>query len=224
MFTSNIISNYAICYSMYFIMIWIIYLNNSHQLFDQKGLPAKNPGNLLALQIAGILWLGLVPLIWAKPILKIIFGEGKTGTEFILSFISVLLFLIFTGIHQAKETVKVSQKITLPSRSYLSRYFILRIPFLLSYEIFFRGLLLFLNIEKFGLVVAILIDMLLNFILHAFSGKKMQWACIPFSLIACLLNYQAQAVWPSIILHLAISISFELTSVKRVFNHLKAIS
>jgi membrane protease YdiL (CAAX protease family) len=132
--------------------------------------------------------------------------------------------LIFTGIHQAKDAVIVSQKITLPSRSYYSRYFILRIPFLISYEIFFRGLLLFLNIEKFGLGMAIIIDMLLNFILHVFSGKKMQWACIPFSLVACLLNYHAQAVWPSIILHLAISISFELTSVKRFIWRLKAIS
>ena len=224
MFSTNLISNYAICFCMYFAMLRIIQLNRSNQLVDEKGCFAQNPGNLLGLQIAGILWLGLVPLIWATPILHIIMGDKNIQPVWSVSIFAVAILLMHVGTLQGKRQVVLSPPNTgLPKLFYI-RYFILRIPFLVSYEIFFRGLLLFLLAEKLGIAMAILADMVLNIVLHFFSGKKMMWACIPFSLLCCVFNYQAQAVWPSIVLHLAISFSFELTIAKKLLNPLKISS
>ncbi len=224
MFSTNLISNYAICFCMYFAMLRIIQLNRSNQLVDEKGVFAQNPGNLLGLQIAGILWLGMVPLIWATPIAGLIMGDKNNGKIFNFSVFAIAFVLFYIGTVQAKRQAIVSQSNTGFTKLFYIRYFMLRIPFLVSYELFFRGLLLFLLAEKVGIAIAIVADMLLNSALHFFSIKRIIWACLPFSVLCCLFNYQAQAVWPSIVFHLVISFSFELTIVKKLFNPIQTSS
>ncbi|HSN61052.1 MAG TPA: hypothetical protein VLR49_08960, partial [Ferruginibacter sp.] len=129
MFSTNLIGNYAICFSMYFAMLRIIQLNRSNQLVDEKGALAKNPGNLLGLQIAGILWLGLVPLIWAPPILEIIMGRKNNGPLFISSILAITILLIYIGtLHGKRQVIASKLNCGLPKPFYI-RYFILRIPF-----------------------------------------------------------------------------------------------
>ncbi len=224
MFITNLLWNYVLCFCMYFAMLWIVQLNKSNQLVDEKGSFPRNSGNLLGLQIAGILWLGVVPLIWATPLIDLIIGKENSGPVFNFSVSAFTIILIYIGkLHGKRQLIASNLNTALP-KSYYIRYLILRMLFLVSYEIFFRGLLLFVNAEKMGITIAIFTDMMLNTVLHFFSSKKMMWAYIPFFILCCILNYQAQAVWPSIALHLAISLSFELTIVKRLFNPIKVSS
>ncbi|HSN60044.1 MAG TPA: CPBP family intramembrane glutamic endopeptidase, partial [Ferruginibacter sp.] len=153
----------------------------------------------------------------------IIMGRNN-GPLCSLSILAITILLIYIGTLQGKRQVIASNLNTALPTAFYIRYFMLRIPFLVSYEIFFRGLLLFLVAEKMGITIAILTDITLNIVLHFFSSKKMMWVYIPFSMLCCMLNYQARAVWPSIVLHLAISFSFELTIVKKLFNPIKISS
>ena len=224
MLPANITRSFSICYCMYFIMLWLVHLNHSHQLVDQKGKPVALPGQLLGLHIAGILWLGVVPLTWASPILPVIIGPQGTGANFRLLFFAILFIAIAIGSREGRRYEAAPGDTAALCKSFFPRYLAARIPFLISYELFFRGHLLFFNALRLGLVPSILVDVILTTLLHIFSGKKVMRGCLPFSVINCLLNIQAHAVWPSILLHLALSLSFEIKVLNKFFKPTNSLS
>ncbi|MGZ8551073.1 MAG: CPBP family intramembrane glutamic endopeptidase, partial [Chitinophagaceae bacterium] len=81
----------------------------------------------------------------------------------------------------------------------------LRSSFLVSYECFFRGCVLFSCIEFFGTAPAIIINLILYALIHSFNGKKEMYGAIPFGLMLCLFTIWYQSVWPAILLHLLLT-------------------
>lgn len=224
MFTTNVFLSYSICYCMYFAMLWFANTNKSSSLVDEKGVFAQNGGKLLGLHIAGILWLGLVPLIWLNPLAGQVFGNKNPEWIIMLLFCFVFCLMVLITILQAKGIPAPAQINRAFTDSFYGRYFLLRSLFLISYELFFRGYLFFLCIDKLGIAMAIAINSLLTVLLHIFSKRKIMWACVPFSVISCWLNMQAHAVWPSILLHLAVSFCYETYTIKKLSTHLKTAS
>ena len=96
------------------------------------------------------------------------------------------------------------------TKNFFFRYFIIRIVFLFCYELWFRGFLLFDNISKLGILSAIVINVFAYVLLHIFKSKKEIVACIPFGIAACYLSLLFNAAWPAIILHVSISMVYEL--------------
>jgi len=83
------IFKYAICYAVFFLLSFISKLNGGHKLFDQKGA-VSNTGALTGLQIAGILWLGVIPAnIFDPSFSSIVLGNGFPGA--LKLFVLVLL-------------------------------------------------------------------------------------------------------------------------------------
>ena len=209
---------YVICYGMYAAVVLVVQAQRSLQLFNTAGKPAAQPGMLLWLHIGGIFLLGLLPFAVAKPLINQLAEQGDAGYFTWASVVAALLLAIFLGATDGRKftlAVASSHPYTKP---FYRRYFLLRIPFLISYELFFRGLLLFANKENMGLSTALLVDILLTVLLHIFSGTKWMLGCIPFSVAACMLNLQTHSVWPSILLHLALSLSFEMSVIHK-FSH-----
>ena len=215
---------YACCFSMFFIIKWMSKTNRSNRLFDKNAALSTNTGNLIGLHLAGILWLGLVPVILLKRSFnETITGEVLPTLSWFLSFISLIALVVISVLRVNRKIHIPHKNIHILSGKFIGQYFFVRILFLVAYELFFRGMLLFDCIKWFGIFQAITLTTLLTVLLHAFSNKKEMWACIPYGIISCCCCISIQAVWPAIILHLALSITYETSLLNRSLTHLKLI-
>ena len=95
-------------------------------------------------------------------------------------------------------------------------YFLLRILYLVVYEIYFRFLLLNSISDSFNSWTAILLTTLLYFIIHLFNRRPEFLSSLPFGALLAWLSFETQSVYPAIILHLLLSVPFEF----RLFYHL----
>lgn len=225
--TTQLIMKYLICYSGFFILSWLAKSNDGNKLLDEKGA-VRNPGTLIGLQIGGILWLGLVPFaIFKNPLNGIVFGNTTPNILPLLIFVVLIAAVIFVASTQSKKAVEElankGSAISILSTSFVARYLIARFIFLCVYEIFFRGYLLNDSIDQIGIPLAITTNIILYTLVHAFSGKKEIIGCIPFGLALCGVTILFKAVWPAIVLHLALSFTFEISSLNRINKPLKPV-
>ncbi len=148
--TANITWSYSMCYCIYFAIIWLVQSGRSQQLFSPTGKPAAQPAKLLWLHAAGIFWLGLVPLTVANPVINTMVETSDTRFVLMASFLAALLLAVYMGARDARKfTFSPTPRAPYP-KSFYRRYLALRIPFLISYELFFRGHLLFFNQKIWG--------------------------------------------------------------------------
>jgi CAAX prenyl protease-like protein len=220
----HLIAKYFICYSLFLLLTCISKLNDGHKLFDAKG-PVRNPGILAGLHIAGILWLGIIPIsILDHSFLQVVFGKKYPGWWQWLALFPLLTITITIAYAQAAKYSFVNtagNPLTLLNTPFVQKYFILRILFLVVYEAWFRGYLLTDSITWLGIPLAITLNISLYVLLHIFSGLKEMIACIPFGLALCGLAIWFGAAWPAIILHIAAAMMYETTLVKRFSNPVK---
>lgn len=209
---------------MMFLFTGITKHNKSNRLFDDRGLPATNTGYLLGLQLAGILWLGLVPIVlFGQSIWSLVSFTGSHDLSWVFSFIVWTCLTALAGFSASRQ-VHIKQENTHSfSGRFINYYFPARILFLCAYELFFRGLLLFDCIRWFGLLPAIMISTGLTVLIHVFTNKKEMWACIPFGILLCSFSIALHAVWPAMVLHLVLCLSYEIPPAHRFFTHLKLI-
>ena len=221
---SEALLKYALCFCMMFLFTGITRRNKSNRLFDDKGLPATNTGYLLGLQLAGILWLGLVPIVlFDRSFNALVSFHGSQDLSWVFSFI-VWTFLAGLAGFSASRQIHIKQEND-PGFSgrFINYYFAVRILFLCAYELFFRGLLLFDCIAWFGILPAIMISTGLTVLIHVFTNKKEMWACIPFGIVLCSFSIALHAVWPAMVLHLVLSLSYEIPPIHQFFTRLKLI-
>jgi len=84
-----------------------------------------------------------------------------------------------------------------------------RLLYLISYECFFRGLLLMGFCLLAGVTWGVIINISLYTLIHIQKDKKELLACIPFGLLVCLFTVWWQSAWPAIIFHSQIAIIHE---------------
>lgn len=213
---------YLLSYTMIFIFTWLSKSNNSNRLFDEKGGPAKNTENLIGLHVGGIILLGLLPLfILNRSFNELLYNPGTTTVVLLLLFASLFLLIIITGFRAGSRIQIKDAGIHVFSNRFLIEYFAVRILFLSSYELFFRGLLLFDCIKWFGNITAIVLTTLLTVLIHLFTNKKEMWACVPFGIILSIFCIAVNAVWPAVLLHIALSMAYEVPVVTNYLTKLK---
>lgn len=206
---------YSFCYSMVFILAWISKKETNYRLIKDNGGITDKPGQVMGFHIAGILWLGLVPvLLLKKDLAKVLTGNGVPDGKLLFFF---LLLLALTAALAVKGSKNMPQHVfnsetnnNRLSDSYIIRYFIIRMTFLFVYEMFFRGFLLFDSIHAMGIPLAVSLNVFLYVLLHLFNSKKEMLTCIPFGLLVCWLSILFNAVWPAVILHITFSLLFEI--------------
>jgi membrane protease YdiL (CAAX protease family) len=215
---------YTLCYILLFGLTGLSKLNKSNRLFDTKGNPAKHTGSLMELHVAGIFWLGIVPCAMFNQSVKIIFfASGLPAFSWLLFFISILILIVGAGFGAGHKIQTVPNIYPAFSKQFLALYFPIRILFLCAYEIFFRGFLLFDGIKWAGILPAILLSTGLTVLLHVFTNKKEMWGCIPFGILLSICCIAFNAVWPAIVLHLALSLAYELPVAGQFLTQLKPI-
>lgn len=159
--------------------------------------------------LAGILITGIVNVYWLLT----------TGNGHLLGFpvnkgvwiiVLVSIAALFTGYASAKK-IFPSQFTSeyVPSTFFIVTYVLFRTLFLIGYEFFFRGVVLFSMLIDAGEKAAIALNVLLYMLLHSFSNRKELIGTIPFGILLCAVTLFYQSVWPAIIIHVCLALSHE---------------
>ncbi|MBT8258542.1 MAG: CPBP family intramembrane metalloprotease [Flavobacteriaceae bacterium] len=209
-----------ISFGLYFI---ISYLSKFSKLRNLKEA-LENPGRIRLLNfkhLTGIVLLGLLPLAYYSDYYSLFVSFTELTSIVMSSFIAISVIVCILAIKSASQ-VRLQPKFQFKTEKFwISNYFINRILFLISYEFFFRGIILYFFLNRFGLWPAIALTTALYVIIHAFDTKEEIIGAIPFGIVLCLYSYHG-SIWMAIGLHLILSLTYELIIYRR-FTEIKEI-
>ncbi len=183
---------------------------NNHNLSDAlnniKGLILLNLKYL-----SGIILLGIPGLLLSDKYKFLLYDHPTFRNENLLTIWIVLLFSVVLISSLSVKKLLFQGGTISNSLSFIQRitYLSIRILFLLAYEFYFRGVLLFGLIPLLGLFSAITVNTFLYALQHLFDSKKEFIGCIPFGIILCLLSYNTLSIWPAFILHATLAVIYE---------------
>jgi membrane protease YdiL (CAAX protease family) len=129
---------------------------------------------------------------------------NQTLTLFFILLCCLCFLVSFYSGFQVKRTLNAGISIN-ESISYLS----LRIPGLIIYEMFFRGVLLGISLEWFSIPVSVAFNIGLYALAHTFSSRKEFIGSIPFGLLLCYVTILSESIFPAVILHLCLALPYE---------------
>lgn len=209
MTTLNQVVILACCYSLLFLLCLWVYKMGSESLIaiktangNWKLLHMRHAGGIVIMVLIPALLLPDLPkhlLIWPAPV-DLLQAITLLNTGFILlALIKNHLAALPTGQMNADKSSLLQAAIHLVLRSF----------FLVSYEWFFRGCILFSCVHLVGTTPAIAINLGIYAFIHSFNGKKELYGSIPFGLMLCVFTLWYQSVWPAILLHLLLSLPYE---------------
>lgn len=208
----------AICYCLLFSLCYGIRKKKSDTLLSEKVVKGnrtflyiRNVGGMLIMVLCTLILLPVLPMELLSLPQDI--DYSKIITLYITS-----VFIMTLSLTELKKI-----NITINYSGYWSYrnailYLITRIIFLVSYEWFFRVIILFSCIAVFGILPAICINVVLYAFIHSFSAKKEFMGSIPLGVILCVFTIWWHSVWPAILLHLILSLTYEFSILKRLFQ------
>ncbi len=199
----------AICYAMLFLLCLWAWKMKSENLVSQKVLN----GNWILLHVrhaGGVFIMAALPLLFLPVVPGSVFlWPGSVDHIKTLALVTAALLLLILVIKNREDLCKEKSVSQRGSSFHAVLHIVLRSFFLVSYEWFFRGCILFSCIDLFGITPAIIINLVLYALIHSFNGKKEMYGSVPFGLMLCLFTIWYQSVWPAILLHLLLSSSHE---------------
>ena len=182
----------------------------SWQLKDVLSGKGK-PGILLTQLIAGTIFLGFGTATLFEnrnvdtALFTLIWNDYDTSVWIIIVAATII------GVSSAFKKIYPSNNSGHSLPLYLPLSFVLvRTLFLIIYESFFRGAMLFVMIEDFGVVAAVIVNLILYALLHWFDTKE-RWGSLLMGIILCSVTIYYHSVWPAIIIHLSLALSHEIT-------------
>ncbi|MFC4723389.1 CPBP family intramembrane glutamic endopeptidase [Geojedonia litorea] len=90
-------------------------------------------------------------------------------------------------------------------------YFLIRFTFLLCYEFFFRGILLYKFLEIGSVYASILYCTVLYVLIHCFDSRKEILGAIPFGVVLCVFTFLTNSIWYAFFIHMALSAVYEIS-------------
>jgi membrane protease YdiL (CAAX protease family) len=192
---------------MFFIAVSVGAKSGSGQLKDV--LAGKGELDVLMIRlIAGIFFFGTGAAI--------LFERRELGQEIIdlnLNYNYIVWTLIaltmITGISSAlKKSNFNNSHHSLPYYAPLAFVFT-RTLFMIMYEFFFRGVMLFIMIEDIGITAAIILNLVLYMLVHWFN-KQERYGSVIMGVVLCGVTIYYHSVWPAIIIHLSLALSYEI--------------
>lgn len=143
--------------------------------------------------------------------------DEQSGLTTIFLLGLCLLVSVYTAL-QLKNRISV----TITTKE-SAGYFSLRVPGLVIYEIFFRGVLLGILLEHFSMPVAIALNIILYAFAHAFSSRKEFIGSFFFGLLLCYLTILNHSIYPAVLLHLFLALPYESILVSKYQSLTKKI-
>ena len=199
----------AICYGMLFLLCLCVWKMKSENLVSQRVMN----GNWLLLHVrhaGGILIMTGLPMLFLPIVPERIFLWPGSADHIQTLALMIAAFLLLILVAKNRERLSIEKAIYQKGSVFHAMlHIVLRSSFLVSYEWFFRGCVLFSCIDLFGTIPAIIINLLLYALIHSFNGKREMYGSVPFGLMLCLFTIWYQSVWPAVLLHLLLSSSHE---------------
>jgi membrane protease YdiL (CAAX protease family) len=202
---------YGFSYLFFFLLLWFTRTHKANRLVGEDGSFSSSSILLVVLHVAGIILFGAFPFFFHHS--KFVLFQQTTAfwhtaVNLFLAILVILVSLLFSV--KSETQVPHSKGNASPDAPFLILYFFVRIAFIVSYEMWFRGWLLTDSIANFGVLIALCLNLSLYTLLHIVNSRKEMIGCIPFGLILCCLCIWQGAVWPAILIHLVLTISYEL--------------
>jgi membrane protease YdiL (CAAX protease family) len=197
-------------YSLFFLAITIGYKNGSGQFKDVLSGKGE-PGTLMARLVAGIFFLGLgSAILFVKRNVDSGIITPDWDKYDLIVWVLIALAVIVGTLSALKQlfTTNIFND-PLPFSLPLSFLFV-RTLFLIVYEFFFRGAVLFIMIEDVGVVTAVIANLILYVLVHWFD-KKERYGSVLMGIVLCSVSIYYHSVWPAIIIHLSLALSHEVT-------------
>lgn len=126
-----------------------------------------------------------------------------------------------TGIMIARKQIRMKTTSDGPSPGTWYIYFPLRTIFIILYELFFRGVLFFATMALFSVYIAIPVNIVLYYFAHILGDRKESNGSILFGLILCAIAFYYSSFWPAAIVHLALTLSYEIPFAIHSIRHIK---
>ena len=223
--TSTVIL-YLMSYILFFVFNRKCIKEGNQRLINDDGDFTSKPKQLIHAHLIGAIWLGIVPVMTLKEsVLKVLIDPKTIEANTILLYVLTFIVILFVALQQSKNAHKKREQ---PSGSLLhlsafffSSYFMTRALFLFSYELWFRGGLLFETAAGIGMPLAIVANIFLYVLLHVFNSRKELLACIPFGIVSCLFCFAFNDAWPAILMHIGFSLGYEINFYRLNLIHLK---
>jgi membrane protease YdiL (CAAX protease family) len=213
---------HTFAYSAMFGVSWYAYHKKSLKFFHDQGW-AKQMNLLFLVMGTGILVWGFLPFfIWGTEFSgETIIGKNVLDTTQWLLVTSLVILASIVGYSQSRKLQKKDILfVAPPTLLIVVLFFVFRISFLAAYEFWFRGIFLHDLILVFSTPMAIGINVLLYALIHYFAGPVEAWSSIAFGIILCLLVIYTGVVWPVILIHLVLSLSFEVGFFQKAYKRL----
>ncbi|PKQ43909.1 CPBP family intramembrane glutamic endopeptidase [Confluentibacter flavum] len=200
----------AVSFTSYFIISAVykkLGVNNLQSaLLATNGLRLLNLKHILGIILFGIIFYTILPE--SRFLVDVI--EIPRLYVLLPFFVIVFLCTYISEVSVKKQTLNRTHI----SGYYLSNawvYFSIRFAFLLSYEFFFRGVLLFQFLEHVTLFSSIFYSTILYVLIHIFDSRKEILGTIPFGFVLCLFTYYSNSVWYAFFIHIALSAVYEIS-------------
>lgn len=163
----------------------------------------------LKLHFTGILWMGLIPFLLYKTVLSyvpdaFVIVLPRKLEWWILLPISIM---VITGLHESLKQI-ASSHLPATNRSIIL-YSGLRIVYIISYEQFFRGWILFESLKLLSPAPAIFLNTFLYFLYHFFSDRKELVGTILLGPLLCFISLKTGSALGAVLIHLALTVSYE---------------
>ena len=180
--------------------------NLQSALMTNNGLRLLNLKHGLGIILFGIIFYAILP-----ELRFLIHDLEIPNLPLLLLFLLTLFFSAYVSKVSVKNKLLTTSKVCCYDLSNAWVYFTIRFTFLLCYEFFFRGVLLFKFLEFNSLLVAIIYSTILYVLIHIFDSRNEIVGAIPFGVILCLFAYYTKSVWYVFLIHIALSAVYEIS-------------
>jgi len=212
-----------LCYLLYFLAIRDVWKKDSNK-YHSPGRPCMSIA--LQLHIIGIMLFGLPFTIQMQERMKFL-SYPNNPAHFLMPLMVLLIVSVFilSWFVAAQKNKLPGMFNYSPDFSYgtTAIYLLLRVVFLIAYEFFFRGVLLFGIAMVAGIITSIIINIILYVVIHLFSERQAMIGAVPFGIVLCMLSWKTQSIWPAVILHLVLALTYEIKMINHLFHSSKKL-
>jgi len=205
----------GLSFIMYFLITFLyktLRINNLSQAIPKiKGLPLLDIKHFIGIVLFGILSYG------AFPEFRYLITDITVPRLYVLIPFFIVVFLsVNISVSSARKSQSNDFEIDHLPHTGVIIYFVIRLLFLISYEFFFRGVLFYSFLNSNSLSISIFYTTLLYVIIHIFDSKKEIIGAVPFGIVLCLFTYYTNNVWFAFIIHAALSLAYEISTVSNL--------
>ena len=220
---------HSIIYISFFAASWYGKIQGFHRLINDNNIITTKLNQLIGLQILGVLLFGGLPVIFRNDLheLKTLLSINVFQLFLLMICFFAISIIAIIAFKQSQNAFLLNNNLnskTHPFKtSYIGFYFALRIMFLASYELWFRGYLLSDFKQWVGIPLAIFINIILYVLIHIFNSRKEAFGCFPFGIMLCILAIYSNSALPAIIIHIVFSLTYEISLTRLINNKLKIL-